>query len=239
MRYRKPREYIPPYDYCDRWCERCRIDKTRCLVYQVEMDDHLHREIDGKGEPTPEEAAERLKKDLATTARMVRDQAERLGVDLEKAAEKAGPPPPRPDRDPLAREARGIASAVAAFLREHGRAFAEEANTLRRYLSLPFTKLRRAAAPAADEVEEADRILQAQVAHRALVGMSGALDAIRRRRPGLGDGMLDLLAAMERLRRGIEKTWLQRPNRHLVPATVDQWWGPLRDITAALRHLRG
>ena len=43
VRYRKPRIYIPPYNYCDRSCARCRIDKTRCLLYQTEMDDQLHR----------------------------------------------------------------------------------------------------------------------------------------------------------------------------------------------------
>ena len=38
MTYRRPTAYSPPYNYCDRWCERCRIDKSRCLLWQTEMD---------------------------------------------------------------------------------------------------------------------------------------------------------------------------------------------------------
>src|SRR6185503_15418222 len=55
MGYRKPTVYIPPYNYCDRWCDGCAVDKARCLLYQTEMDERLHREIDGLGE-LPREA---------------------------------------------------------------------------------------------------------------------------------------------------------------------------------------
>jgi hypothetical protein len=123
-------------------------------------------------------------------------------------------------------------------VREHGSGHPREAQLLRRSLTLVGPKLGRATMEAGDEIEEADNILQAQVAHRALVTVAAALETIRRREPELGDQMLDLLAFMKRLRGEIEERWLSRPCRILEPVEGDAWWGPLRDITPTLKHFR-
>ncbi len=238
MIYRRPKEYIPPYNYCDRWCERCRIDKTRCLLWQTEMDEQLHREIDGKGEPTLEETVERMSEDARQAIRMVEEQARGMGIDLEKAAREADEEEEPREPDPMAAEALALARGVSAFLRKHGRDHPEEAAVLRRLFMLVPPKLGRAAGRPGDEFEEADAILQAQVVHRSLGEMSAALEAIRGRRPDLGDAMLDLLALMKRMRAEIVARWLSRPSALLEPAQGDAWWGPLRDISSALKHLR-
>src|SRR5262245_14863431 len=200
MGYRKPTVYIPPYNYCDRWCDGCSVDKARCLLYQTEMDERLHREIDGLGEPTPEEMVGRIVEDARKALRLVQDQVRVMGFDPEAAAHEAAAAAPRPrSDDPIVEEATLAAKAVAAFVREHGAGHPREVQLLRRSLPLVSPKLGRATMAAGDEIEEADAILQAQVAHRALAAMAAALESIRKRRPELGDQMLDLLAFMNGL----------------------------------------
>ena len=237
--YRKPTVYIPPYNYCDRGCDGCVIDKARCLLYQTEMDERLHREIDGLGEPSPEEVVGRIVEDARKALRLVEEQVRGMGGDPEELKREAPPEAPRAKSDdPLVEEAMLAARAVAAFVREHGVGHPREAQLLRRSLTLVGPKLGRATMEVGDEVEEADAILQAQVAHRALVAIAGALETIRRRRPELGDQLLDLLAFMKRMRGEIEARWLARPCRILEPVEGDAWWGPLRDITPTLKHFR-
>lgn len=239
MRYRKPTVYIPPYNYCDRWCDGCAVDKARCLLYQTEMDERLHREIDGLGEPSPEEMVGRIVEDARKALRLVENQVREMGIDPASLAREPGGAAARPrSDDPIVEEATLAAKAVAAFVREHGAAHPRETQMLRRSLPLLSPKLGRATMEAGDDIEEADSILQAQVAHRALVAMAAALEAIRKRHPELGDQMLDLLAFMKRLRGDIEDRWLSRPCAMLEPVEGDAWWGPLRDITPTLKHFR-
>ena len=240
MTYRRPRVYFPPYNYCDRGCDRCRVDKSMCLLYQTEMDERLHREIDGRGEPTSEESVDRILRDTRLALEMVEAQARKMGVDVEGIRRVAETDRPREPRSlpPIVEEAALLSRGVAAFLREHGREFPKEADFLRRTLSLPGAKLGRACEPAQDEIEVADSILQAQVAHRVLGGMMDSLESIRRARPALGDPMLDLFRLIQSLRVQVEGRWLSLPSEVLEPAPEDQWWGPLRDITPTLRFFR-
>jgi hypothetical protein len=237
--YRRPNVYIPPYDYCDRRCERCAIDKDRCLLWQTETDERLHREIDGKGEPDPDEQIRLMVEDVRSAVRMVEEQAKELGIDLAREV-PAGPPPRRREvLDPLAGEGVAVAKAVAAFLRAHGRDFPDEAELLRWHHTMVGPKLGRAAGTdEVDEAEEADAILQAQVAHRMLAEMGAAFEAIRRRRPELGDGMIEVLALMKRMRLEIEERWLSKPNGLLESAADGRWWGPLRDVSGTLKSFR-
>ena len=235
--YRRPAFYIPPYNYCDRWCERCAIDKTRCLLYQTEMDDRLHREIDGQGEPGPEETLRKISDDVRQAIRLVEEQAKDMGIDLKEASAAAPPPPSRPPAD--LRDATAIARASMAFVREHGKDFPEEAEVLRRMSILAGPKLGRAAGAAEDnEISQADAILQAQAAHRALAETLAAFESAGRKRPGVLDGYLELLALLRRVLGEIEESWLRRPHPLLEPLDGAAWWGPLRDVTPTLKNLR-
>jgi hypothetical protein len=239
MIYRRPRVYIPPYNYCDRLCDRCSIDKTKCLLYQTEMDERLHREIDGLGEPSVEETVDRILKDTKRAIRMVEDQAREMGLDVEGIKrEAAGEPAASRELPPVVEEASLLAKGVSALLRDHGRDFPEEAAFLRRTLTLPGAKLGRASEAAQDEIEVMDAILQAQVVHRVFGEMAAAMESMRRRRPSLGDTLLDLLRLIQSLRREIEDRWLSLPCDSLEPVPDGEWWGPLRDITPTLRYFR-
>ena len=239
--YRRPKVYIPPYNYCDRWCERCRIDKSRCLLYQAEMDERLHREIDGKGEPSPDEILEQMSADMKQAVRLVQEQAKEMGVDLDAAIQ--APPPSSakpPEESPLMRDALAIASGLASLLREYAKDVPEEAAVLRRLHLLPGPKLGRALSigDEGDEVDVADSILQAQVAHVALGETLKVVEAAGRRKPALMDAALELLALIRRLQKDIEEAWFSRPNALLETYEGADWWGPLRDVTPTLKHLR-
>lgn len=239
MTYRKPVVYFPPYNYCDRWCDGCTLDKSRCLLYQTEMDERLHREIDGLGEPTPEEMVGRIVEDARKALQLVEAQVREMGMDPEILKRDAEAPAPRPKNDdPIVDEAALLARGLAAFVRAHGKAHPREAQILRRSFTLLSPKLGRATMEPGDEVEDADAILQAQVAHRALATIAAALDAIRRRDPSTADAMLDLLAFLRRLAADIEERWLSKPCDLLEPVEGACWWGPVRDITPTLRHFR-
>jgi hypothetical protein len=239
MNYRRPVVYFPPYNYCDRWCDGCAIDKSRCLLYQTEMDERLHREIDGLGEPTPEEMVGRIVEDARKALQLVEAQVREMGMDPEVLKRDPAPSAPRPkSEDPIVDEASLLARGLAAFLRAHGAAHPRESQILRRSFTLLAPKLGRATMEPGDEAEEADAILQAQVAHRILGTIAAALNAVRRRDPSLGDAMLDLLAFLRRLAGDIEARWLSKPSGLLEPVEDGCWWGPVRDITPTLRHFR-
>jgi hypothetical protein len=238
VNYRRPKAYVPPYNYCDRWCERCRIDKSRCLLYQTEMDEHLHREID-TGEEARPRSLDPEEGILSRALLMAQEQARIMGQESPSQEEPAAPRAPAArEEPPIVGEGRLLARGIAAFVRACGRGHDPDVAGLRRFLALLGPKLSRASALPQDEHEDADGILQAQVAHRALVAIAAHLEAMRRRQPDLGDPMLELLALEKRLRIEIEDRWLSKPSELLEPAPEGQWWGPLRDITQTLRHFR-
>lgn len=239
MRYRRPTVYVPPYNYCDRACGTCTIDKSRCLLYQREMDEQLHREIDGAGEPSPAEDAARISRECRTAAAFVEQEARRLGLDPEQILQDSPEPRRRdPQEDVLAKEGLALSRQLAAFLRAFGTLPEREAVVLRTSLPLIGPKLQRAANEALDDMEAVDAILQAQVAHQALGRILESLESLRKKFPESTDVMLDLLLAAQGLSGRIADRWLSRPCALLEFADDGVWWGPLRDITPTLRHFR-
>ncbi len=70
------------YNYCDRWCERCPLT-ARCLLYATEKAD--------EGEPGANDINnqafwDRLGESFALTMQMIQEDAARLGIDLNAAA---------------------------------------------------------------------------------------------------------------------------------------------------------
>ena len=140
--------------------------------------------------------------------------------------------------DPIVAEGLALAKGVAAVLRAYGSEFPEERDLLRKLHTIPGPKLTRATVTGGDDFEEADRILQAQVAHRALGEMTDALQAARKQAPRRTDAILDLLTLIQSMSREIESRWFEKPSEYLEPVIDTVWWGPLRDITPTLRHFR-
>ncbi len=233
--YRRPREYIPPYNYCDRWCERCVIDKTRCEVYQRETNDRLHHEIDGVDPDDTDVVIADVNKNFDEALLLLREKAKELGVDLDKVEDPPEPPPRRPKTDPLFRRARELTTAISRFLRDHRDELATEFKrpyeVIAWYYLQVGAKLGRISfreAGGTDDYDEACNILTAQVAHQGLSRMLKAIQEIGASRRTWRDELLSTMAGMQKLMKEIEKRWLSRSSALLEPVIGDQWWGPLQ-----------
>lgn len=235
--YRRPTEYIPPYNYCDRWCARCRIDKTKCEVYQRETNDRLHHEIDGVDPDDTDVVIADVKKNFDEALLMLREKAKELGIDLDKVEDAPEPAPtPRPrKRDPLFERAREIAAGVGAFLRDHRAELAKEFKAQHEVLAWHYLQVGAKIGRAMfrddgerDEYEEAADILTAQIAHLGLSRMLAAIQEICAVRTAWRDETLSTLSAMQKLMKEIEKRWLSKKSALLEPVKGNRWWGPLR-----------
>ena len=72
-------EKTSPYNYCDRWCERCLISKReRCPIYQESFDFQLNCIADGKDPNSPEVTVEFERKNLEKAIQLL----SRLGTSL-------------------------------------------------------------------------------------------------------------------------------------------------------------
>ncbi|MCF8307478.1 MAG: hypothetical protein K9I68_00570 [Bacteroidales bacterium] len=89
-RYPNEENFIPGiYNYCNRWCEKCKFT-DRCRLYADEEAMGLH---DEEQKPGREDLAEQLKNSFNKTFQMIEYIAKDMGVDLEE-----------PDEDMLKKE---------------------------------------------------------------------------------------------------------------------------------------
>jgi len=216
MSYRKPTIFLPPEQYCDRWCERCTLDPARCdLVGQL----FPHGRPDG-GPPIRWRWAE------------VSSRARRLlrGVDrVSKITERDDVPPPS---DLLLASARlyvyGILDLMEdgpAVVLRLGRRHASVAGMTRSAIGV-WSKLCRACG--SDDPASMDAILSAQVAHQLLIeSLAGLCRLFEKQVDPQQIGGLIYLGL--KLSRQIDRRWLRTPHPQLVPAReAGDRWGPLQ-----------
>jgi hypothetical protein len=101
------------YNYCDRWCERCRFT-DRCRVYaseQAQMERHVLR---GEDPNDPEIALQDAADSLGQALQMLAQFAEERGFSLEDTPPPACPPAER--ADPLRERATRWTKRVSALL---------------------------------------------------------------------------------------------------------------------------
>src|SRR3989338_3053790 len=76
-------EKIAPYNFCDRWCERC--DKTqRCKAYQDDFNTRLKHISDGKNPDDCNVALEDVKASFEKSLKMLKKWAEEKDIDISK-----------------------------------------------------------------------------------------------------------------------------------------------------------
>ena len=80
------------YNYCDRWCEKCRFN-DRCRVYESERALMERHEILGEDPEDPKVMMQDVSSTFEHTIELLHKMADEMGVDLESA-----PEPPRPRR---------------------------------------------------------------------------------------------------------------------------------------------
>lgn len=83
-------KHIPGiYNYCDRWCERCKYT-DRCYSYQMELEAGLTEEEKDISNP---KFWEYVSNNMAKALDMLRQHAEELGIDLDNLPDVEEPPP--------------------------------------------------------------------------------------------------------------------------------------------------
>lgn len=236
--YRKPTFYLAPYNYCDRWCERCTIDKTKCEIYQMEMNDRLHHIADGVDPDAPEVVAADIGKNFSAALALLHEKAKEMGIDLDKVEippeEK---PKRRPEDDPRVARCWSIGKGISEFIDEHRadlvRDFREPYEILAFYRFQPgakFARIQRFEEEDDDARMVANSILSMQIAHKGLVAMLQALLAILEKRPAWRDGVLDTMARLQAVAKEIEEQWLSKPCGKLTAVKKGEpWWGPLKE----------
>jgi hypothetical protein len=102
------------YNYCDRWCERCRFT-DRCRVYAAEQKQWERHLLRGEDPEDPAIAAQDVADSLSESIRMLTEIAAERGIDLEAL------PPPEPRRrtrsHPLRARSMRWTKRVAALLK--------------------------------------------------------------------------------------------------------------------------
>ena len=76
-------EKVAPYNFCDRWCERC--DKTqKCKAYQDDFNTRLKHISDGKNPDDCNVALEDVKASFEKSLKMLKKWAEEKDIDISK-----------------------------------------------------------------------------------------------------------------------------------------------------------
>lgn len=88
--------YRLPFNYCDRWCERCDLKKV-CKVYQENQKARKRAIKEGKDPDSPEFVFEEVRRNLQETMKLIYKKATEKGIDpaeLKKVPEDYEEPPP-------------------------------------------------------------------------------------------------------------------------------------------------
>lgn len=75
--------YRTPFNFCDRWCERCRLTSI-CTVYKENEKDKKRALKEGKDPNSWEFTFEVLRKNFRKISTMIARDAKRLGIDMDE-----------------------------------------------------------------------------------------------------------------------------------------------------------
>lgn len=107
--------YRTPFNYCDRWCERCDLTEI-CRVFQDVEKSRQKFIKQGKDPDSWECVFQTIEESFQETERLLKKEAERLGIDLSRI-DRSEPGPPEPDNFPLYKLAEKFAKKLGNLLR--------------------------------------------------------------------------------------------------------------------------
>lgn len=214
-------EFIPGiYNYCDRWCERCRFT-DRCRGYHSEqeyMKKHPYNDDDNDA------FFAHLASIFEETKQVLEQKALEMGIDfdsIKEDAEKNETVEHEPDHPILKiakqyadelyswldenRKRNGkAAETVAAISGDDAREFVDAIEVISWYSSFIDIKLKRALLPhdLEDEFQSYDMLGSAKVAMIAIERSIAAHAILLRHLPDEEDSLLRLLTMLEKVRRG-------------------------------------
>lgn len=92
--------YHLPFNYCDRWCERCGLTKI-CEVFQDEQKSREKWIRQGKDPDSREYVFETVEENFKKAMELIEKGAKKWGIDLSKIDDSDYQPPPKPEKFPL------------------------------------------------------------------------------------------------------------------------------------------
>jgi hypothetical protein len=92
--------YRTPFNYCDRWCDRCHFTKI-CRVFLEEQKAREKWIKQGKDPDSWEFTFHMVSESFKKTRKMLEKDAKRFGIDLDNLNDADYEPPPKPETFPL------------------------------------------------------------------------------------------------------------------------------------------
>lgn len=206
------------HNYCERWCEKCSFT-ARCGVYEME-EDYKKKKPEVANDPS--RFAEQMQDIFAETLAMLQEMAEEMGIDLDEVAKNTDYKPKQP-KGPLIdiskdyghklhnwlkatdEKIREKIIALASVSDEKAGTLSEAVETASWFNFFISVKLSRAMMQIDGEDNEyarQDGLGSAKVAIIATEKSIAALTIILSHLPEEEDTLLDLLAKLEKIRRG-------------------------------------
>lgn len=193
------------FNYCDRWCERCTYP-DRCRLADHERIRRASHRARGVDPDSWEVVLKDVEDDFTTTISLLRDEAERMGIDLDEDAEMCDAQIEtmweETKKHPMYKLAMKLTKMAHEFLEEHCEPILPELShhagnghdarledaieVLSWYHTLIPPKLFRALdpfVPSDEEFERDDSDGSAKIAHLGLVRSLAALQVIQELRP--------------------------------------------------------
>lgn len=210
-----------PYNFCDRWCERCIHDKQmRCRLYLDEFEQKITCIAHGKEPDDPEMTAEVMKKQFEGIEETIEKHMEEEGFDIgdmnEEVQELVRKQEEFLENNPLDKTAEQYRKKVDAFLKDafykQGEAKTElspDFETIAWYHTLLSVKLRRALCGFHEPVSEDefalyDAVAQFEVCKKAIRESVDSLRKVNKHFPVRHIQILELIALLHNIHSRIE-----------------------------------
>jgi len=234
------KEFIPGiYNYCDRWCERCRF-RNKCSLYDKEKQRLAEHESKGEDPYDWDVVLKDIKEEFAETLRLIRTAAEKQGIDLDDLPDE-DLEMPDPSNHPMVMAASGYSKEAGGFLKALRDTIQKEGidlskrveympsaegdkemlmrvvssyDTIMWYHTLIPVKIRRALQSKMeheDEFSEEDALTSAKIAYIGIIRSLQSLRLIYEWDEELQDSTLTLLAKIEQLRKQVDREF---PGHH-------------------------
>lgn len=207
--------YIPPYNYCDYRCERCEY-ADECVVYKKDRVRRVEHILRGEDPDDINTVLEDVGKNMEDTMRMIYEQAEEMGIDLDNVVEEDIEEKPDPKEDPLHKLAYRFTLKTHDFLKDVEKKvlITPEIKTyfdeLRWYHTLLSAKLYRAlCSSGVEEVDRQDSKLSAGAALKSAQICQESLESIIYYRQEISKEANKLLRMIKKINKGIKERFFR------------------------------
>jgi hypothetical protein len=189
--------YHLPFNYCDRWCERCDLTEI-CRVFQDEQKSRKKFIKQGKDPDSWEYVFETVRDNLEKTMKLIEKGAKRWRIDLSKIDDSDYQPQPRPQKFPLYNLVEKFSKSLEKLLKNlemvpietDGRLVLENREVISHYRFLILAKTYRALTSKLEEDKDKDKDDQtfdsktsAFIVVNGLMSISEALANLTKHRP--------------------------------------------------------